>query len=170
MVVSKNFLGPQASGITSESKIIQSMRDMALNGKLVNYTSSQCIEAYSNNFVSNIRNVLLITGDNDSNNRSLLYSNKWDSYDQIPYAWLCGDGWSYNPYTVNPPKAICTSSVALSKVSSWTLNGNRIKYCLVQEVTEQCQLSFSLYIMLVVIAVNISKASISRYISQMVRI
>ena len=53
---------------------------------------------------------------------------------------------------------MCTLSLAKKGASSWKVDGHKINYCLVEKVQEQCQLRFSLAIMLVVIAANIIKA------------
>jgi hypothetical protein len=163
VVVSKNFLNKSPPGLDSSyNTIYKGLHDSALNGRLVNYTAAQCISAYSTNFVSKTRNVVLMTSDDDVSNSTILFHSYWSGDDQISYAWLCGDGWSFSPYR-DGDNQVCTPSSAASGVSGWTLGKHRINYCLVEEVVEQCQLSFSLYIMLVVIAVNLSKACISKY-------
>jgi len=138
------------------------MHEAFLNGTLKNTTSSQCMEAYGINFVSKSRNILLVTTDADTGNNSLLHVKTWSARDEIPYAWICGDGWSLSPYSDQPPSAVCTISIASAATSNWTLNSHHISYCMVQEVVEECQLSFSLLIMVIVIIVNATKTCISK--------
>jgi hypothetical protein len=137
------------------------LHDAYLNNKLTNMTSTECMETYGTSFVSKSNNVLLVTSEADTANNSLLYTSSWGTTDQIPYAWLCGDGWDEFPY--DPPQSpVCTLSIATAAASDWKIGSHPISYCMVQEVVEQCQLSFSLAIMLVVIFANIAKACISK--------
>lgn len=164
-VVSKNFITSNASGV--DSGIMHTLHESVMNGKFFNYTNEQCITAYSTNFVSKYRNVVLVTSGNDEKyfssdnyNSSFYDYSQWSTYEQVPFAWTCGDSWSFNPYESTPHDAVCTLSAALEGASHWTVAQHLINYCLVEEVSESCQLSFSLYIMLVVIGVNASKACI----------
>lgn len=167
-MVSKNFITSNASGV--DSGIMHTLHESVMNGKFFNYTNEQCITAYSTNFVSKYRNVVLVTSGNDEKyfssdnyNSSFYDYSQWSTYEQVPFAWTCGDSWSFNPYESTPHDAVCTLSAALEGASHWTVAQHLINYCLVEEVSESCQLSFSLYIMLVVIGVNASKACISTF-------
>jgi hypothetical protein len=142
------------------------MHEALLNGALKNTTSSQCMEAYGINFVSKSGNVLLVTTDANTSNNSIFTVGTWNAVDEVPYAWICGDGWSQNPYLNQPPSAACTISTATAATSNWKVYNHHISYCMVQEVAEECQLSFSLLIMLVVISVNATKTCISKSTSQ----
>jgi hypothetical protein len=167
--VSEDFFSPSVTYNTSkpefyffETGVPDAMHEAFLNGTLTNMTSSQCMEAYGINFVSKSRNVLLVTTDADTSNNSVLSMGAWDALDEIPYAWICGDGWSPTPYSDNPPSAVCTISTATAATSNWIVSTHHISYCMVEEVVEECQLSFSLLIMLVVISVNAAKTCISK--------
>jgi hypothetical protein len=169
-VVSEDFFSPSITYNTSKMYdyywapgVPGTMHEVYLNGSLKNTTSSNCMEAYGINFVSKSRNVLLVTTDADTNNDSLLYVGSWGSTDDVPYAWICGDSWSGTPYTNQPPSAVCTVATATAATSSWKVGSHHISYCMIQEVVEECQLSFSLLIMLVVIGVNASKTCIGKY-------
>lgn len=167
-IVSKNFITSKAIGV--DTGIIHTLHESVMNGKFVNYTNEECIRAYSTTFVSKYRNVILMTDGDDekyysSDTHNSSYYNYWQWYsnDEVPFSWICGDSWSSNPYQSTPHDPVCTLSTALGGVSQWTVSKHHIKYCLVEEVAESCQLSFSLYIMLVVIGVNASKACISTF-------
>jgi hypothetical protein len=139
------------------------MHESAMNGRLANLTSTACMDIYGTNFVSQARNVLLVTRGASTSNSSMIKSYSWNSYDQIPYWWICGDSWDADPYT--PPRsAVCTLAHAKATASDWTLDKLPISYCMVEMVEEQCRLSFSLSIMLIVIIANASKVCISTYI------
>ena len=135
------------------------MHNNALNGTLVRYDSAACMAEYAVNFVSKVRNVLLVTNDTVSSNNAL-GGGYWGSSNQVPYAWLCGPSWSSNPYLDTPPSAACTLSIATESADTWTVAGHVISYCMVETVVEECRLSFSLVIMLIVITANAIKATI----------
>jgi hypothetical protein len=164
IVVSEDFLGSSAiynASSNSVLRVLDTMHELAVKGSLVNYTSTACMDVYGVNFVSTARNVLLVTEDATTANNSVFSSHDWDGYNEIPYWWICGDTWDSDPYTYKT--AVCKPSIAKAAASTWTFNGHRINYCMVEVVEEQCRLSFSFVIMLVVIGVNASKACISTY-------
>lgn len=164
-VVNEDFLDPSAIYDTSSDSttlsIFSTMHDLVVQGSLANYTSTKCMDTYGVNFVSKARNVLLVTREAKTSKSEVLGSYIWGSYDQIPYWWICGDGWDANPYRYK--MAVCTPSIAKAAASDWILSNHHISYCMVETVEEQCRLSFSFVIMLVVIGVNASKACISTY-------
>lgn len=124
---------------------------------MTNNTSAGCMKAYALNLVSKVRNVLLITRDLNTTSNEQKYGLADSSVD-IPYAWICGSEWS--PYAFKHLKPACTLSTALAAVDTWTVNERRISYCMVEEVKEKCKLSFSVGIMVVVIAANAAKSAI----------
>ncbi|KUJ12911.1 uncharacterized protein LY89DRAFT_721741 [Mollisia scopiformis] len=156
IVVTKDFLEP--------------MHESYLDGRLTNYTSTDCIAMYGIRFVSKAFNVLLVTGDTGTSNNSVLAAGAWGytiedipgtaGYEvEIPYSWICGDSWDEYPYQDRQP--VCTTAVAKAAASSptgWIVANHRISYCMVELVEEECQLNFSLSIMLIVIAFNVLKA------------
>ncbi len=165
-VVSEDFFSSSATYNVARTEyrslgggVPNTMHSAFLSGNLTNVTSAQCMEAYAINFVSKSRNVLLVTTDANTNNNSLLYVGNWEQTSEVPYAWICGDGWDQNPYEFSDP--VCTAAIATAAASDWKVNSHPISYCMIQEVVEECQLSFSLLIMLVVITVNASKTIIS---------
>jgi hypothetical protein len=163
IVVSEDFFDSSAvynaSIGFSTIDILNAMHEAAVNGNLSNYTSAECMTMYGVNFVSKARNVLLVTNTRDTTNNSVLASQEWDGTQEIPYSWICGDGWDGDPYA--DQMQVCTTTIAQAAATDWTVSGHHISYCMVEVVEEKCQLSFSLVIMLIVIAVNASKACIS---------
>jgi hypothetical protein len=167
-VVNEDFFAPSAiynaSSYGASLSVLNTMHELGVQGSLANYTSTKCMDTYGVNFVSTARNVLLVTRDTETSNNTVLNSYYWRSYDQIPYWWICGDAWNSDPYAQKT--AVCTPSIAKAEASSWTVYNHHISYCMVELVEEQCRLSFSFVIMLVVIGVNASKACISTYYSR----
>ena len=139
------------------STVLPDLHSAALNGSLVKLDNLACMAKYANNFISDARNVLLVTTDT-SPNSSYLGFTQWSSDDEVPFWWLCGDEWEPNPYYDHSP--VCTLAKAQAGASSWSVMKHPISYCLVQEVEEQCQLRFSLTIMIIVIIANATKATI----------
>ena len=133
------------------------MHAAAVNGSLLQIDNSGCMTKYGSNLVSGARNVLLVTTDTNVNN-SYMGSSSWNSDDEVPYAWLCGDGWDTRPYTDQEP--VCTLAKAQAATTSWTVFGHNISYCLVEQVEEECRLQYSLTIMIIVIVANATKATI----------
>ncbi|RDW85190.1 hypothetical protein BP6252_02780 [Coleophoma cylindrospora] len=136
--------------------VINRLHAEALNSSLVRYESAACMAAYGSQFVSGVRSVLLVSSDTSAGTENVLDARVWKGDYQVAYFWICGDGWSGNPY--GDGEAVCTLSTAQAAASTWTLSGHKISYCLVEKVVEQCELRFSLVIMLIVIAANAVKA------------
>ena len=162
IVVEEAFLTPTAvfnytGNVKSVSQPpLEIMHTKSQNNSLTRYESADCMTLYGTNFVSKARNVLLVTKDSNTSNNTALDFQGWSSSDQVPFAWICGDAYGFNPYTSS--SAVCTLSKAKSTVSEWTVLGSKIEYCMVETVTEKCRLSFSLAIMIVVIIANMAKA------------
>jgi hypothetical protein len=163
--VTENFLTSSAvynsttTPFVSDDGVLDTLHDKAVNGTLVKYDSAACMAEYAVDFVSKVRNVLLVTNDTDNTNNAL-GGNSWSSSDQIPYFWICGGSWDPSPYEDSPPDPICTLSIATAAVDTWTVDDHHISYCMIEAVVEECRLSFSLVIMLIVIAANAIKATI----------
>lgn len=137
--------------------VLTSMHTAAISGSLAQVNNAACMAKYANTFVSNARNVVLVSTDTNPNT-TYLGSSQWSSSDEIPYWWLCGDGWDSSPYVDNSP--VCTLAKAQATASNWTVFQHPISYCLIQEVEGECRLSFSLTIMICVIVANATKATI----------
>lgn len=84
MVVNEKFLSPDFTFNASASDVsyywtdvVNTMHEANLNGNLTNMTSLQCMEAYGISFVSKSRNVLLVTTEATTSNKSVLYMEQW---------------------------------------------------------------------------------------------
>jgi hypothetical protein len=174
MVVDENFLQPVvtydaslavknavlAGNINIQEAAIDDLHAASVNGLLTNMTSTKCMEAYSTNYVSKVRNVLLVTREQAQGNNSLLSLRQWDPSSEITYSWICGDGFSSNPDFQYTPQPICTLSKATEAVSNWTVSGFPISYCVVQEVPESCSLSASVTFMILSFFANLVEACV----------
>jgi hypothetical protein len=138
-------------------RVLEMMHEKALNGTLVKYDSAACMAEYASTFVSKVRNVLLVSTDNNPTN-NVLASASWTKSYAIPFDWICGDDYiAYlHPEGVTP----CTLSIATSGAATWRALSHSISYCMVEPIVEKCRLSFSLEIMIIVIVANMAKATI----------
>lgn len=152
------------------SGIISTMNQKALTGSLVKYEPLDCQNAYSEAFVSKFQNVVLITADKNGTNNvlggRLASIRDYNGFNDIPYTWVCGDGYTKSPWSTYVDYTIygeeCTKSTAanFTQTNGWKLFGYQISYCMVEEVVEHCSLSFSLPIMITVITANVLKFSV----------
>jgi hypothetical protein len=164
IVVDETFLtssaiynSSHADILSQGDEVLDMLHEKALNGALVKYDPAACMAEYAVPFVSKVRNVLLVSTDNDPTN-NVLQSYFWDAGFEVPFYWICGDGYSPDPY--RDKETPCTLSIATSGAATWTVMSHPISYCMVEPVVEECRLSFSLEIMLIVIVANMTKATI----------
>jgi hypothetical protein len=163
ITVNENFLNVSseynetviAKAFGNNSPILR-LHDQAINSRLVRYESVDCMAAYASNFVSKVRNVLLVSTDKNLGTENVLDVRKWVGDYEVSYFWICGDGADGDPY--RDGKAVCTLKTAQAAANKWTLSAHPISYCMVEEVVEQCQLRFSVVIMTIVIIANAAKA------------
>lgn len=174
--VTEDFLSPAATynvtnfdqkhGLagTAFQSLIDGIHDSAIGAqgstKFTNLTSAQCVEAYATNFVSQYGNVILISSNPNTSNSSIISCSFIGHQHEIPYSWVCGDGWSADPHIHGQQQQVCTLTNATQGLSTWTVDRSSIDYCLVHKVSEACELNLSRTIMFVVIGMNIAKVCI----------
>jgi len=130
-------------------------------------TPSECTKLYSTDFVSDRRNLFLITKDSSNtmrNNTLLQIIEVWD-LGVRPSNWMCGYDLADKPrvyletsFTCNPSEL--TSNVARGlpwRVKLTTGDEVEISGCKSERTTEKCHVRFSLEIMIVVICCNLVK-------------
>jgi hypothetical protein len=122
-----------------------------------------CIQAYSNLFVSSRRNVVLVSS-NNSANVTLIYELISDEPNSILdygstdiHSNLAGNFWICSQVEYDTPNIQCDPNDYLPQASSWTVFGFPIEYCLSETTDDICSVQFSLTIMLVVISFNTLK-------------
>ncbi|KAE8449001.1 hypothetical protein EG329_008589 [Mollisiaceae sp. DMI_Dod_QoI] len=154
-------LSPNDLEFPDVAVMYESLRQQATNGTMKRYEAVDCMTAFATTFVNRYSEVLLVTNSTDTD--SDVHDQVWIDTSQIPYAWICGDSYSSQPYL--DKSAICTLATAIANVSRWELTGRPINYCMVNEVSLECKLNFSLPSMMVVIIANIFKISIMSIIA-----
>ena len=93
ILVVQDFLGSlsnynvynNGSAELADSSVLNTSHEAAVNDRLVNYTSTDYMTAYGVNFVSKVRNVLLVTSDTNTFNNSVLNSTRVYSEYGNPY-------------------------------------------------------------------------------------
>jgi hypothetical protein len=136
----------------------------------------ECIDAYARTYLSNRRNVVLIsdlfvgkyslnadyneTMANVSSNSSLhaisSSSDQYDLYNKYNrYGWLC----DYNGRSDWDENGGCTTEKAKQQVQSagWTVYGWKVSGCVSEKVQERCSVNFSLGVGIAVILANLGK-------------
>jgi len=115
--------------------------------------NKDCIEAYSNVFISDRRNVVLVSSTKNDTNSMLQYgSADFESgSDLTSNWWICSMGRSDGGNMKCNPDDYTTSP------SSWSVWGYPINYFLSQETEDICSVGFSQTIMYVVIGFNALK-------------
>jgi len=163
-LVTEGFINPKST-FTTTNKTAPNLLNYTLEKSKANaifkrFEPNDCKAAYAARFIEKYGDVLLVTEDialnssNPNNYAPVIIPPNCE----IPYAWICGDGWNYNPFSMN------TTACTLAKAQNgtqWTLYSSLISYYLVQtNETEQCRLNLCLSIMFLVILSNLSKAAV----------
>ena len=132
----------------------------ASNPSYEDLTPSQCANLYNTDFVSNRRNLFIITNHTSTtfdNTLMNLFQVSGDTYSTA--LWLC-------PGDINPPSwcdRSWISSMAANELP-WVLTVKKtgeeveVRGCKSEIVEEKCKVQFSLVIMIVVICCNLVKA------------
>lgn len=150
--------GPLPGYPGSRNELLAVLHQKALNGSLDRAEPQECMELYSQNFVSKSRNVLLVTSDENDKNTMFTYG-RWNDDASVSFSWICGDGYPSNPYMADGGP-VCSLAVAKTMVGNWTVLGHPISYCMVEPADENCKLRFSSIIMIVIILSNATKAGV----------
>jgi hypothetical protein len=123
--------------------------------------NKDCIQAYSNMFVSGRRNVVLVSSTKNANNNSVLDYNSAEighNSDLDGNWWICSldgnDGGNQN----------CNARKYLASASFWTVFDYPIEYCYSQKTEDVCSVRFSMDIMLIVVGFNALKVVLMIFI------
>ncbi|PVH78040.1 hypothetical protein DL98DRAFT_636459 [Cadophora sp. DSE1049] len=113
--------------------------------------NKECIQAYSDAFVSSRRNVVLVSNIPSDENSVLLYGDADMTSEMTSNWWICSkiknDG---GVETCSPDKYAASAS-------TWEVFDFPIQYCLSEKVDSVCSVQFSQTIMYVMIAFNVVK-------------
>lgn len=126
--------------------------DMQLNAaSWERLENKDCIQQYSNIFISERRNVLLVSSMKNDSNSVLLYN------DADIGSGLTGNWWICSKYGNDGGSMTCNPDNYLSTASNWTVFDYPIEYCLSQPTKDVCSVNFSMTIMIVVLSFNALK-------------
>ena len=133
------------------------------NGRYKDLKPLECTKAYNTYFVSNLRNLFLITknSSNTTNNNTVLDMIPISSHDTAPTSWMCTDS---DPS--NQMSAQCDTNKPVTNLTiglPWRMNFSTagvvdIAGCKSEIADGKCKVQFSLEIMIVVICCNLVKA------------
>ncbi|KAF9061621.1 hypothetical protein BDP27DRAFT_1485807, partial [Rhodocollybia butyracea] len=130
--------------------------------------SSDCLHAYTVDFLSNRRDLVVVLGNYTSNNTfsNLLNSSSVQDYIQHltydpffdgfpPYSWICQLYYdSQSDLDLSLDTGLCSIDWREINPSNWTM-----PYCLSETTTASCQLEFNLPLLSIVVAFNIVKVA-----------
>ncbi|KIK55868.1 hypothetical protein GYMLUDRAFT_248278 [Collybiopsis luxurians FD-317 M1] len=145
--------------------------------------SSQCLQAYATDFLSNRNDVILVIGTNHTESNDTLWEGwNFQAYmttqpGSTSYNWICSDPSEYNrcladssPGSVCPDPKSCSSTWKNINPSKWELTwvdsspyfhlpvgSPQVNYCISQPAEPRCQLEFNLPLLALIIVFNIAK-------------
>ena len=112
-----------------------------------NMSNSECIRAYGKTYVTDRRDVLVVTS--VQINASIGSVRHAQSNDAQPRNnWVCDDTQELG----------CDIARAVGNASSWTVNKMPVAYCLSMQTPQVCRFEFSLQLLVVVVICNLVKA------------
>ena len=131
-------------------------------------TPSECTKLYNTDFVSNHRNLFLVTKhrSNTTHNNTLLDMIHVRGEGVSPSSWMCaynttgyGRIFLRRSFSCNPSELTTNVTSGLPwRVKLTTLEEVEISGCKSEKTAEKCKVQFSLWIMIVVICCNLVKA------------
>ena len=112
----------------------------------------QCIQAYSNVFVTDRRNLVLVSSAKNSTNSVLFYESSELAIGEFDNNW-----WICSSFGNNGGNQVCQPNTYEATASNWTVFGFPVEYCLSEKVQDVCSVEFSMTIMVIVISFNALK-------------
>ncbi|KAI9767495.1 MAG: hypothetical protein M1835_007039 [Candelina submexicana] len=144
------------------------LTDLQLRAKTFDKLSNaDCIRTYATDFINTHRNLVIVVDNATAVSSSVkdVYLYDFSSNDAItstqydPYKWICPPG--IIPHTSYESPINCHSIIdnkIIPQADKWNPRNWRSKYCMTENVTGKCSLSFSLVVIIIVIVFNIGKA------------
>ena len=126
---------------------------------------SDCINAYATTFQTSRGSLILVTEDSTNLGFAYGYSTNVALVQScVPntYGWICGDAGPYSHWDCFSDPT-CSARVGSLDRTDWRPFGNKIEYCLSEQINQQCTVEFSLQLAVVVIIFNVLKASVLVY-------
>jgi len=159
----KDYTDPSHTGnliLEGQSTIVQTIQSEYVRNSSAwqRLDSTDCITAYGTAFVSDWRDLILITNDQGNATNNTVFYTDMITYDSgggsnLPYYWICTDAHPSDRYNYQ-----CDVAKARKNVTEWTVGRHKIDHCLAQPVEPHCKLQFSLGILIAVIACNAVKS------------
>lgn len=115
-------------------------------------SNKACIQAYSNIFLSERRNVVPVSSAKNDTNSIIQYGDS-----DFEGSDLDGNWWICSSYGQDGGHLTCNPDDYLSKADSWSVFDKPIEYCLSEKTNDICSVRFSMTIMVVVVAFNALK-------------
>lgn len=108
-----------------------------------------CIQAYSNAYVSNRRNLVLVSSEKNDTDSLITYGNA-EPGDEGNW-WICSETDDQRG------TATCQPSKLLDTAANWKVWDHPINYCMSERVEDMCSVEFSMPIMITVVVFNTIK-------------
>lgn len=123
-------------------------------------SNQECLQDYSNAFLTERRNVLLVSSKTNTTEPIPIRKPGLPAYDMTYFrdSDLRSNWWICSNKHASSSESICQPSEYLPNAESWTVYDYPVDYCLSERVDEVCAVEFSLSIMIVVILCNSIKA------------
>jgi hypothetical protein len=176
-------------GVSNKSSLLNlavRVRSDAAIGNLDRLDTNACITRYASNFQANYRHIVLVLNDTSTLDLSFNYTDyngntyglnpyQYANFDgtstllldptsknivgneMVPYGWICGVAQPQN-------QARCIDRWGDIDPNRWSPFGKRVSYCLAEKMKPECELQFSLPLILVVLVFNLAKSLILFYI------
>lgn len=160
---STDFSGPNVYGTTIIEQQVLAIE--AVQSKYVSNSSAwrrldpiACMNAYGSAFISDYRDLMLITNDRGNSTNNTVFYVDSITYDSgsgtdLPYSWICLDAHPSHNYNYQ-----CNIGEERKNATEWHVGGRKIDHCLAQPVEPHCKLQFSLGILIAVIVCNAVKS------------
>jgi hypothetical protein len=138
----------------------------AVSQNLTRLDVSDCIHAYATSFQTSRGSLILVT----ENSTNLGFAYSYGSSNALQrsgfncppndYGWICGQVVG----TYCNPNELCSANIGSIDQTDWKPFGNKIEYCLSEQLQQQCTVEFSPQLAGVVIAFNALKTVVLVYI------
>lgn len=137
-----------------DEDVLLRLQRKAQSLELMNISSKECLEMYSNSPPVNYRHVLTVSKSTTSNN-SILWFDNLSSSNKSSKNWMYAYQ-NVNAY-ITPPNVWILGLYAKHNDSGWWLNGYPISGCLVEHAEDPCLLRYNSSLLIIVLIANIVK-------------
>jgi hypothetical protein len=160
-----------AGNTSSVRPLAEQMYHKAFNEELIDLTPKECMDTYSNLFVTGLGNLILFTDDPNPGPLDPYYYDTYsmtifqgeDGCPPMPFEWMCSGNGTWMCYRDSPSKS-CQHQLSSIDPRDWRPFGQKVTGCLAERLEDECKLRFSWQLATVVIVFNAVKAVILVYI------